>query len=511
MDVTEVSTVCYICQIDRRVSNGYTNWTMPARTKTQRKKVSVKKRTTATSSTKKTSKSGPAITTYTTALKWLYQHTDFERMRLVRYNSTTFSLERMRRLLKALGNPDKQLSCVHIAGTKGKGSTCAMLDSMLRACGYTVGLFSSPHLVDIRERIQINGQMIAQPELTEYFKQIRSKLSRMSDKPTFFEILTAAAICHFAEQAVDIAVFETGLGGRLDATNVLNPVVSGITHISLDHTNILGKDVETIAAEKAGIFKKNIPALSVEQEPGITKVLKDVAEQNGTPLEFTGSDIEFSYRFEANRELGPHTRVCITTDGTHYEHLPVPLQGEHQASNCGLALAILDKLRTAGFETPEQQVIEGLADTELPGRMELAWHEPRILLDGAHNATSITALIRAIGAHIPYDSLVVIFGCAGDKDVAGMLREVNLGADKVIFTRAKSNPRALEPTDLAQQFSADSDKMAQTAPNLGEALNLAARAVTREDLICVTGSFYLVGEAKKYLADMAAKRGKQSS
>ncbi len=482
---------------------------MPASTKSRRRKVSAKKRSPGTATRPKSSRSGTIITTYTTALRWLYEHTDYERMRMVRYNSTTFNLERMRRLLKALGNPDKQIKAVHIAGSKGKGSTCAMLDSMLRACGYTVGLYSSPHLIDIRERIQINGQMISQADLTDLFKRIRTKLSRLRDTPTFFEILTACAICHFADQAVDIAVFETGLGGRLDATNVLSPLACGLTHISLDHTNILGKSLKQIAAEKAGILKRNIPAISVEQDPAVVDVLRDAAEQTGAPLRFTGSDIEFSYRFEANRELGPHTRVCLSTDRTHYEHLPVPLQGEHQALNCGLALAILDQLHDAGFNTPEKKVIEGLAATELPGRMELAWHEPRILLDGAHNGSSIQALIRAIGAHIPYDSLVVVFGCAGDKDVTGMLSEINLGADKVIFTRARTNPRALEAKDLAQSFSQVSEKMAQTADDLPQALNLAARAVTREDLICVTGSFYLVGEAKKYLADLAAKRTRQ--
>ncbi len=449
------------------------------------------------------------ITTYASAMRWLYQFTDYERMRIVRYNSTNFNLERMRRLLKLLGNPEQDLKVVHIAGSKGKGSTCAMLDSMLRACGYTVGVYSSPHLVDLRERITINGQVISHADLTAHFRNIQNKIRRLNGQnPSFFEIMTAAAVCQFAEQAVDVAIFETGLGGRLDATNVLKPLVCGITQISHDHTDILGKDLVSIAREKAGIFKRNVPAISLEQTKEVSATLREAAEAACTPLQFTGQEIDFSYRFEANRELGPHARVCLTTRDHHYEHLPVPLRGEHQALNCGLALAILDKLRSCGFEIPEHKVVEGLASTYLPGRMEQVWNEPRILLDGAHNAASMQALVKAIGAHIPYDSLVVIFGCAQDKDIQGMLRQLNLGADKVIFTRAKNNPRACEPSELRQMFHEVSDKMAQTADSLDEALNLAARAVSREDLICVTGSFYLVGEAKKHLEQLANQRAK---
>ena len=484
---------------------------MPTKTRTK-KPTTVTKRTARGGAGARSKSTNGAITTYTTALRWLFDHTDYERMRIVRYNTTTFSLDRMRKLLKALGNPQDQLKAVHIAGTKGKGSTCAMLESMLRACNYTVGLYSSPHLVDLRERITVNGEMISHADFTTAIKAVAAKVKRLgTDKPSFFEIMTAAAIKHFADKAVDIAVFETGLGGRLDATSAINPLVCGITQISLDHTHILGKDVATIAREKAGIFKKAVPAISVEQAPEVVAALRDVAEATGTPLEFTGSEIEFSYRFEANRELGPHTRICLTTPNHHYEHLAVPLQGEHQALNCGLALAMLDRLRNFGFDVPEAKVIEGLAGTVLPGRMEIVWQEPRILLDGAHNAASMAALVKAIGAHIPYDSLVMIFGCAQDKDVVGMLKEVNLGADKVIFTRARSNPRAMEPLELQRRFTEVSEKMAQVADSLPEALQLAARAVSREDLICICGSFYLVGEAKKHLGDLSNERAKAAA
>ncbi|MEC9373409.1 MAG: cyanophycin synthetase, partial [Planctomycetota bacterium] len=197
---------------------------------------------------------------------------------------------------------------------------------------------------------------------------------------------------------------------------------------------------------------------------------------------------------------------CLSTERTSFEHVNVPLPGEHQALNCGLALAIIDKLRDRGFEAPEIRVIEGLADTVLPGRMELAWPEPRILLDGAHNASSLKALMRSVGVHMPYDSLVVVFGCAEDKDVDELLRCVATGADKLIFTKARGVPRALDPRELQMRFMEISGKMTQIAETLPEALDLASRAVSRGDLICVTGSFYLVGEAKKHLLSLAGKQ-----
>jgi len=238
-------------------------------------------------------------------------------------------------------------------------------------------------------------------------------------------------------------------------------------------------------------------------------VLRDTAAEVGAPIEFTGKEVEFSYRFEANRELGPHTRISVTTPSSKFEHLPVPLRGEHQAHNCGLALAIVDKLKTFGFSFPEDKVIEGLAATTIGGRMEQVWKEPRVIIDGAHNAASIQALIKSLGAHISYDSLVLIFGCAQDKDINAILKQLALGADKVIFTRATSNPRAAEPDDLLHRFNEFSGKMAQTAPNLEEALKLAGRAVGREDLVVITGSFYLVGEAKKLFDDLPNRKAKR--
>jgi dihydrofolate synthase/folylpolyglutamate synthase len=446
------------------------------------------------------------IETFPNAVRYLLDRVDYERMRVVRYDTNNFKLDRMRDLLDALGNPHLQVKMVHVAGTVGKGSTCAMIANMLQGSGYTVGMYTSPHVTDIRERICINGQWIGRTEFTDLAKDVAAAAATVDFEPTFFELITAMAFKHFAEQAVDIAVIEVGLGGRLDSTNVITPEVCVITNIDFDHTHLLGRTLDKIAREKAGIFKKGVPVITCEQPRDVELALKEVADKVGAPLRVVNKDIEFSVRFGATDELGPHTRVCLITQTSQFMHLPVPMPGEHQAINCALALAAVDVLKGSGFNFPEVQMLEGLAKTKLPGRMELVWDQPRIMVDGAHNPASIAALMRCVGAHIPYDSMVCIFGCCEDKDIPAMLDKVALGGDKVIFTRAKGNPRAVDPDELQREFAERSGKMSQVARTLPEALDLASRAVGRDDLICVTGSFYLVGDAKKYLSEVDKKQ-----
>jgi dihydrofolate synthase/folylpolyglutamate synthase len=446
------------------------------------------------------------ITSYSAAVRYLYNRVDLERMRVIRYDEPTFKLDRTFKLMEALGNPHEQVRMVHIVGTVGKGSTAAMIASMLEGCGYAVGQYTSPHLVDVRERIAINGQLISRNEFTEMMRQAAEAAKRIEIEPTFFELVTAVAFKHFAEQAVDLAVIEAGLGGRLDSTNVITPEVTVITQIDYDHTQILGRTLPEIAAEKAGAIKRGVPALTFEQTPEVEDVLRGKAEEVGTELHVINKDLEFSCRFGASPELGPHTRVCLVTETSQFMHLPAPLPGEHQAFNCGLALAVIDALKQSGFDCPEVPMLEGLSRTRVPGRMELVWDRPRILVDGAHNPVALGALMRCVGAHVPYDSMVCVFGCCEDKDVGAMLQKAALGGDKVIFTRAKGNPRAMDPEELQRHFTEYSGKMSQVARTLPEAIDLATRAVGRDDLICVTGSFYLVGETKKYLAEVERKR-----
>ncbi|HEX8341287.1 MAG TPA: folylpolyglutamate synthase/dihydrofolate synthase family protein [Tepidisphaeraceae bacterium] len=436
------------------------------------------------------------------AVKFLATLADYEKLRIVRYNGDNFDLDRMRALLKKLGNPQDAFRSVHVAGTKGKGSTSTMIASMLQACGYKVGLYTSPHLVDVRERVRINGEMISPTDFARLVRTIEPIVAKSKPMPTYFDALTAIAFKHFAEQKVDIAVVETGLGGRLDSTNVLKPEVTAITAISKDHMAQLGNSLERIAEEKAGIFKPGVPAVTCVQDSGVEGVLQRVAQKVGAPLDICGKTIEFSYRFESSRMLGRHNRVCLTTPTSKFEHLAVPLFGEHQAINCGLALCVIDKLKTRGIPIDDAKAMEGLSRTTIEGRMEVVRHTPHILVDGAHNAASIDAMMKAIGQHIPYDSMVVIFGCCSDKDVDGMLERITSGADKVIFTKVNSI-RSADPNELAARYVELYGKMAQVADTLEEALSIAYRATTKEDLICITGSFYLVGDAKKHFSAAA--------
>jgi dihydrofolate synthase/folylpolyglutamate synthase len=277
--------------------------------------------------------------------------------------------------------------------------------------------------------------------------------------------------------------------------------VCGFTSISMDHMHQLGGSLSKIAAEKAGILKNNVPAVSVQQEPEAKRVLERAARRSKTRVMFTGEDIEFSYRVESSRQHGCHTRICLTTPRSRFEHLPVPLLGEHQALNCGLALALLDQLKDQGMEIDDEAAIQGLAGVYLPGRMEMIHQDPRILVDGAHNAASMRALMRAIGQHIPYDSMVMVFGCAGDKDIDGMIAQIATGADKVIFTQAQNNPRAAKAKDLADRYEEAIGRVGHLAEDLREAIRVAQSAVSREDLICICGSFCLVGEAKFLLGN----------
>lgn len=468
--------------------------------------ISRKKQAKGTGKAKKTAsvtkvKQKKAFRTYNSAMRYLFDRTDYEKQQKLRYNVTTFDLDRMKSLLKNLGDPHKKITTVHIAGTKGKGSTATMLSKMIEANEYSVGLYTSPHVTTLHERIMIDSEMISEKQMLNLINRMHAVIEKLADKddaPTFFEIMTAMAFMYFNDSNVDVAVIETGLGGRLDSTNVIEPSLVGITSISIDHQNLLGDTIDRIATEKAGVIKKGIPVVTVPQDPAAMKVLKHHALSVDAPLSVTGKDIEFSSRFESSREHGPHTRICLTTPSSRFEHLRVPLPGDHQAVNCGLALAMLDKLKGQGYEIDDDKAADGLSTVSLIGRMEIISNDPRVIVDTAHNAASINALIHAIGQHVPYDSMVIIFGCNSDKDVRGMLERLQFGADKVVFTRSNS-PKAVYPEDLAEMYAEVCGKMCQTAMTLREAVRIAKSAVSREDLICITGSFYLVGQAKEQL------------
>lgn len=444
---------------------------------------------------------------YAQASKVLEDLPNMEKQRPGAPVSEHLKLDRMRALMQKLGDPQNAVPCVHVAGSKGKGSMVEMLAAALGGCGYAVGIYTSPHLVDVRERIRIGAVPILESDFTSTFNAVIAAASEIEGEfgsASYFEVMTAMSFLHFKEQAVDISVIEVGLGGRLDATNIVSPALTCVTQIQLEHTHILGSTLAEVAREKAGIFKADVPAMTVPQDDEALASLRKVAEQVGAPFYVLGDDIEFNQRFEADPNLGPHVRVGLMTERGEYEHIAVPLPGEHQAHNCGLALAALDRLKTLGFDTPEVRVSDGLAQTLRMGRAEEVWQQPRTIVDGAHTQDSVGALVRAIGAHSRYDSMVVVFGCSVDKDIDGLLEEISRGADKIVFTKAADNPRAADAEMLRSRYTELTGKMAEVKQDVREAINTAARAVSKDDIILITGSFYVAGEAKKLFLEKSA-------
>jgi len=447
---------------------------------------------------------------YQAALDYLFSATDYEKMRRVRYNADTFSLDRMRRLLERLGSPERGLRSVHVAGTKGKGSTAALVHAIALECGLKAGLYTSPHLVDIRERIRIGREDIRPNDLARLIAAARPAVERLrqeGDPATFFEIFTALAFGFFAEAGVDLAVVEVGLGGRLDATNVLRPDVSVITAISLDHVEQLGGTISSIAAEKAGIVKTGVPVVSQPQAPEAMEVVERACREVGAPLALVGREVTYAWSpASEGRRLG--IRLSVRTPAAEYRDLFVPLMGEHQAINASSAIAAAERAGPlAGRLTPER-VRAAFASVTWPGRMEFMPGErghglqaprgtPDILLDGAHNRASMERLAEGVSRHFPGRRLVVVFASAADKDIDGMLAVLaeRIRGTPVVFTRT-DNPRAADPADLASRFAALGGQGADTAADVPAALGRAAALALPDGLVVACGSLYLVGEIK---------------
>ena len=450
-----------------------------------------------------------AFVDHQAAIDFLDSRVNVEHTAPDKVNSDVWKLDRTRALLKELGNPQDGLAIVHIAGSKGKGSVCNMLVCTLESCGYTTGIFTSPHLIDVRERVRIGSRMIEEALFGQVLEQCRDAANTIEaehGKATYFELITALSLVVFAQEAVDLVVLETGIGGRLDCTNVITPVVCGLTSIHLEHTQILGDTLVAIAKEKAGIMKPGVTTISSPQDEEVTKIFREHALEVQSPIKVLQDDILYSRRFQSGVGRGPHARVCVGEEQSGFEHISVPLMGMHQADNCGLTLAILMELREHGFDLPERMIIAGLEQINHQGRLERIMESPRIYIDGAHTPESVRETLKAVGAHLDYDSLVVIFGCASDKDIKGMLHELGRGADKVLFTKASNNPRAMDPDELASRFAEGHSVMGEAKASVKEAINVAARFVTGNDLILLLGSFYIAGEAKSLIQASKAKR-----
>jgi len=454
------------------------------------------------------------------AYKFLAERIDYERTRFMPADEKALKLERMRELLHRLGSPQEKVPAIHIAGTKGKGSTAAMLAAMLHAGGYHVGLFTSPHLERVEERIAVDGRPCSPEDFTALLETVRAEVETMDREaaaqhppehgPTYFEILTAMAFLHFVRQKVDLAVMEVGLGGRLDSTNVCRPALTIITSISFDHTQQLGHTLAAIAGEKAGILKPGVPVISgvTAREP--REVIRRRAEVLGCPLWELERDFDFHYHPPRNLEVAakPATFDFFwkSFGGGCWKDVTLPLLGHHQAANAAVALAASSFLVQQGWKLPESALRRGLAEVYMPARIEVVSRHPTVILDAAHNVASIEALITTIEESFSARRRLLIFAASHEKDVGGMLRLLLGSFDHIIFTCYRNNPRGLPSERLYSLAAApvicNSFRPCRMEMAIGpaEAWSAARRSATPEDLLCITGSFFLAAEIRPYIA-----------
>jgi dihydrofolate synthase/folylpolyglutamate synthase len=440
---------------------------------------------------------------------------------------TDLKLDRMRTLLGLLANPQEKLRIVHIAGSKGKGSTSAMLESTLRQAGYRTGLFTSPHLCQVEERIQVDAEPISPHDLATLMSEIRAAIGQMEkagpdtsisgQAVTFFEVATALGFLYLARRKVDVAVIEVGLGGRFDSTNVCQPLVSVITSISLDHTQQLGDRLASIAMEKAGIVKPGRPTVSGVTSPEARQVIESICHERHSALRQLGRDFHFEHEPGQVCKLvdSQPPRVQVTTLLRAWPAIELGLWGAHQAANAAVAVACVEQLREFGLRIDDRAVQAGLTNVCWPARMEIVGREPIVILDCAHNVASAQALVDTLrtsfpatrsegqSAEFPDGELlgkrVLIFAGSNDKDLSGMLDILAPPFDQVFLTSYSHSPRAVPAERLGEILRKQSTVPFTICPTPAEASMSAQNAVDKDDLICITGSVFLAGELRPLL------------
>jgi len=448
--------------------------------------------------------------TYRQALEYLESFINYEKLARYPYKES-LKLERLKGFLAAIGNPQDSLRCIHVAGTKGKGSTCAFIAYILRQAGYKTGLYTSPHLSDFRERIRILKPvkevdsassadfegMISVKSVTDLTARLKPVIDRYNracryGPLSFFEVYTSLAFMYFKEERADFVVLETGLGGRLDATNCANSLVYAITPISYEHTQKLGNTLKEIAAEKAGIIKGHkvtrsqghtTIAIAAPQKKEALTVIKAKCKEAGARLYEVGKDIKYTKHDGSFNIKG-------IFEG--YRGLKIRLYGEHQLINASVAVAAVEALRFFGRVVKAEQIKEGLLNTVWPGRCEILSRRPLIVLDGAQNVASASALKKTIKTDFRYKKLILVLGISSDKDIKGVCSQLYDLADKAILTKA-DNPRAARPNELAGYFKGKETYITQSVK---EAKAMALRLADKKDLILITGSLFVVGEAR---------------
>jgi dihydrofolate synthase/folylpolyglutamate synthase len=436
---------------------------------------------------------------YQATLDYLYTFVDYSLVRNFRNSPETFDLGRMRNLVEALGNPQDKYPIIHVAGTKGKGSVSALCASALQVAGYQVGLYTSPHLDDFAERIQLNGQPIPHAELVRLVEENRLTLQSIP-RLTFFEITTALAFLYFAKQKATAAVIEVGLGGRLDATNICLPRVAVITSLSYDHMALLGNTLKEIAGEKAGIIKEGVPVVLAPQQEEARQVVEQVAKERGCTLTQVGRDYQFA---ALNHSLESQTLQIwqgASPEELRAAELVIPLLGAHQVENAATAYAALQVMRQQGVPISEKQIRVGFKKTIWYGRFEVLRQAPPVVVDCAHNRDSAEKLRDTVDEYFPGKPVVLVFGASEDKDIEGMLDELLPRVWQVILVKS-FHPRAADPEKLAALVQ-QAGKPVRIIPEVTEAFAEALQISESQEsdagaaLVLVTGSIFVAAGAR---------------
>lgn len=442
-------------------------------------------------------------TRYQQLLVELFGRINYERSPELAKGAQAFPLARMQGLLDRVGNPQLHVPCIHVAGSKGKGSTATMIARVLEAAGYRVGLFTSPHAQRFEERFTINGTCASVAEVVAILEQLREVTREMDQSsvggPTFFELATCAGWLHFLNAQVDLAVIEVGLGGRLDSTNLCAPLVSIITSISRDHTRLLGNTEELIAREKAGIIKPGIPVVSGVLQPGPAAVIEEIARQQGAPLSQLETDFEalVSSADERPRQLPTCCRLTYRDRQLELAELPLAMPGEHQVRNAALAVATAFELHRQGYAISPEQIRSGLQRAVIPLRIEVLQQRPLVIFDSAHNHASVQALCESLAA-VQATRRTCIFASSRDKETAELLRILGGAFDQFILTAYQENPRAVPVAELLEIAQSVMSVPCEVAATPALAMEQALSAAGEDDLLCVTGSFFLAAEVQSW-------------
>lgn len=427
---------------------------------------------------------------YQAALDYIYSYVDYSRTHQESLTPEDFDLSRMWSFMDVLGSPQDEYPTIHIAGTKGKGSVGAFCTSAYQAGGFKVGFYTSPHLKDFEERIQVNGISIPRDTLAEYVDEIRPAVDAVPGL-TSFEIITGLAYLYFARSEVDIAVIEVGLGGRFDATNVITPLVSVITSLYLDHVSILGDKLDQIAAVKGGIIKPGVPVVSAPQEAVALQVLHDIAAENQTTL--IPIDQKYTSKILA-KSLDGQDFSLVGDQKSKPTQFRIPLIGDYQVTNAVTAYDVLETLQSKGFALSREAIQEGFLNVDWPARLEVLRKKPPVIVDSAHNPASMEKLQETIEDYFPDVPLILVFGVSEDKQLGDMLEAILPRTDYFIATQS-DHPRAMDADNL-EVMAKKYDCSTESTPDVTQALQMALSLAGNDKLVVVAGSIFVAASAR---------------